>query len=484
MGEPFGDDAYYYFALGQHLATSGRPMVDDVNLTNGFQPMWGYLSAIAYTLQPVRGYLILEIFGVVAGLIAAATAFWILTQLTHSCWVALFFVGTWWLMPQAANVDLSGMETPVAVLAAFLVLAGVIRVYQRPNRRSLIVLGAVSGFALLARVDLAIVAAFSYALLFADRPPSISLRGLALSGAVALLVFSPWLVYTLTWGFSPMPESGEGVRTLALIYPAGEDLSFPRLLILYLEGWSNAVFTVMTGYAQTLFALTLFAATVWLARRLGKMEQRIVLLIAVWIITTAVIYAAAAPVFWNYPRYALPTAYVFTVIGLALLASKLAEKWRPVTVTAMGLILAVLLLVAGYTSDDAAWYTNGAQRQDGFYLASEWLNEHAPVGSTVGAFQSGLLGYYVNTTVINLDGKVNTAAHNALSARETWAYICKSDIDYIADWQSLIDQLIGSEHLIFLERFDTGRKAEWTVATYQVDKRQCAGSLAELAPIF
>ena len=59
-----------------------------------------------------------------------------------------------------------------------------------------------------------------------------------------------------------------------------------------------------------------------------------------------------------------------------------------------------------------------------------------PPGTTLGAMQSGALGYYAapSIRVVNMDGVVNRAAADAISANRLGAYITTAHIGYFADW--------------------------------------------------
>ena len=63
-------------------------------------------------------------------------------------------------------------------------------------------------------------------------------------------------------------------------------------------------------------------------------------------------------------------------------------------------------------------------------------------GEVVGAFQSGLIGYYNHFTLYNLDGKVNRDAQKALLDGTIWQYLCQSKVTYVVDQQHYIDRLL------------------------------------------
>jgi hypothetical protein len=64
------------------------------------------------------------------------------------------------------------------------------------------------------------------------------------------------------------------------------------------------------------------------------------------------------------------------------------------------------------------------------------VNANVPNDVWVGAPQSGTLGYFHDRT-LNLDGKVNPLALEALKERRRGEYIVESNAEYLVDWESL-----------------------------------------------
>jgi hypothetical protein len=76
----------------------------------------------------------------------------------------------------------------------------------------------------------------------------------------------------------------------------------------------------------------------------------------------------------------------------------------------------------------------------------------------VGAIQTGTLGFFHDKT-INLDGKVNIAAYEALSNAQLAEYVVNdTKIEYLADWVGILDwrnmPLIAERFEVVVERPD------------------------------
>ncbi|MCI0567883.1 MAG: hypothetical protein L0Z52_06795, partial [Acidobacteria bacterium] len=59
-----------------------------------------------------------------------------------------------------------------------------------------------------------------------------------------------------------------------------------------------------------------------------------------------------------------------------------------------------------------------------------------------GAFQSGTLGYFSKSQVINLDGVVNRDAARALRERRMVPYIREEGIEAVIDWPWILEALL------------------------------------------
>lgn len=78
--------------------------------------------------------------------------------------------------------------------------------------------------------------------------------------------------------------------------------------------------------------------------------------------------------------------------------------------------------------------------QDTMWKAALWQNERVPVGSKIGAFNSGIQGYFSIHTVVNLDGLVNNVASAYMLKHDMWKYITGvENLDYVSDFPKYIN---------------------------------------------
>jgi hypothetical protein len=69
------------------------------------------------------------------------------------------------------------------------------------------------------------------------------------------------------------------------------------------------------------------------------------------------------------------------------------------------------------------------------------VEKKLPKEAIIGCFQSGILGYYADREVINLDGVVNQEALVAMQENRLGEYVTRKRITYIMDWSYVLNTL-------------------------------------------
>jgi hypothetical protein len=199
--------------------------------------------------------------------------------------------------------------------------------------------------------------------------------------------------------------------------------------------------------AKLVGAAAVTMAAIVIVRPPGRTGQR-----TIWIgrlvILLALIQTLAYAFFiqgsWFYHRYAASLGVLFNIVLIAYLYDRLSQrithKWTTLALTAVILLcFSALLFGASYR-----WLIHGASAvpEDGFYETARYLDTNLPDGARVGVFQAGVIGYYAHQTVLPLDGKVSHPAREAIQAGEMFDYLCRESVDYLADWQRQIDNLL------------------------------------------
>jgi hypothetical protein len=72
------------------------------------------------------------------------------------------------------------------------------------------------------------------------------------------------------------------------------------------------------------------------------------------------------------------------------------------------------------------------------FRTSEYINNNIESDAIVGTFNAGIVGYFSNRTIINLDGLVNNEALEALEQKRLFQYILDENISYLADHHDVV----------------------------------------------
>ncbi len=475
------DDSFYAFKISQNIATGSGISFDGEHRTNGFQPLYVFLLVPFYYFT--GGDLITPIYAalVLAALLTALTAvllFFIVRRYASTKIAALTAI-VWAFSPVVTKQSANGLETSLALLLFATIVyyyISRIRPVGRPSRRTFLVFGVLIGLAVLARVDeifLALVILLDYLLVLRSRrASSTALGNVVLAAIMAVLVYSPWLIYGIHTTGHVFQDSGSATRYLSMAYAPLFDLGGPEMAATGPSAgfvWGHVVhsFSVMKiappihavfrafeklGFAvgaptalaaiANVLGLLLLAAFVYvvvLRRRslavTGFGELQFLLLYTVVLIAAYSFYVFGVFFFvrYYYPIYFI--ACIFT--GLLL-----EEAFRKLPASAtLGRSLAAVILagylgVFGYMAYACVCRSNQLYC---FYDVARWVEENTSPDDTVGVFQSGAIGYFSNRRVINLDGKVNREALDALKSEGLGEYLRKEGIDVVMDNQKVLD---------------------------------------------
>src|SRR5262245_2275383 len=205
----FYDDAYYYLGVAKSLGTGEGSTFDGLHRTNGYHPLWCALLVPVLALFDEPG----------AGLRAAAALWfalaaavpWAVFWATRrklgdrgAATAAVLFSTLPWLGLSLARPN--GLETPLVALMICAVVGTAERDLETAS--SSVFVGALSGLAMLARLDLGFL---SIAIAIATVRRSMARAGLVAAGA--FLVAGPYLLWNQVSFGHPLPVSG---RVLAL----------------------------------------------------------------------------------------------------------------------------------------------------------------------------------------------------------------------------------------------------------------------------
>ena len=139
---------------------------------------------------------------------------------------------------------------------------------------------------------------------------------------------------------------------------------------------------------------------------------------------------------WFLPRYFFPLSPLLSVLVITSAGEWLRKQTARPVMQGLALASAIGMLLAGsYVS--LRQYHRGIHHPH--FQVVEWVRSEVPARVWVGAIQTGTLGFFHDRTV-NLDGKVNIHAYEALVQKREAEYVVKdTSIQYLVDWVGMKD---------------------------------------------
>ncbi len=130
---------------------------------------------------------------------------------------------------------------------------------------------------------------------------------------------------------------------------------------------------------------------------------------------------------------------IFTIIICLLLEALVTYLLNKKHASVIFFVVSVVLLILF----SPYYYTKSPQtiELDPRVAAAQWINNNTPSQTVVGAANAGIMAYYTERTVINLDGVVNAQAFHARLANKLQEYVQQTPIGYLADHKGIIAYL-------------------------------------------
>lgn len=431
-------------ALGQGLSTAAGTIP-----TNGTQPLMSFLYAAGFALVDgdrvagVRLALWMQLAFALAGAgLLLVLGKRLLASHPRGSQIAWLAIALWFAGGLGVKHGMNCLETGgfVASVLLFVVafLAPVDPLAPWSVRRSL-GLGALLGLVLWMRIDAVflVLATCLVRLVCAPGPRFAPSRGnlvsAALTGATASLILSPWLIHNQVRFGSVMPVSGRAEAAFGSFASNLAHLPAPlaeyAMVLLPIPARFESHPAVLIG------SLAVIAACIGLAARAvraGDARRRTLgLLVGLYALGLVTYYGFFFGVPFFLSRYLFPLA-AFGALLLAGLVDALIERGRQ-RVLAWPIAAGVVVLTLA-----AHVQIHRQGRQHDHFQVVEWIGRNVPAEAWVGAVQTGTIGFF-HDRAINLDGKVNPAAHDAVRADRIPEYVVASPIQYLADWVGLAE---------------------------------------------
>lgn len=447
--KPVGEDGFYMLTVADHIAREHHIVYNYGQPATGFQPLTTFVWA-----------------GIDVAVARAGGDAWALVRFVLLFQCLLFLAFVWMLAGFAASIapkthremvfffafclglfDFSllrlftyGLETGpyLACLAVCLLLWKRLVTTKDERWRLSVLFGVAGGVTGLARIDFGIVFGLVLAFMLARRYASAV--QVAVCGAIALLIVSPWFLYVhgVTGGW--LPSSGKAEEQLITVNTLERLPQAGVALMAHLLPWS---FAGANHTMQGLALVCLLGLIAWMAaaRRTWQtaMSPAFKQTLLPWAIGFGgliVVYPVFFWVQWFYPRYFAPVVVVWIPVLALFLATQ--PKARRFSVA-----IALLLLVV-FCGEDF-WSLHTGRIASNHIISAGYARNFYPK-ARVGAFQSGAFGFF-DPNVVNLDGKMNDDALHADHVHALSAYLDRSGVDVLIDWEPLMRYHLPASYL-------------------------------------
>ncbi|MCD6328081.1 hypothetical protein J7M28_11100 [bacterium] len=447
------DDAFYYVKIAMNVVNGDGFTFDGLGPTSGFQPLFLLL------LLPIIGHLkgnpesAVRASILLSGLIwygCAILAHSLLKRTGGARAAAIAFVSLL-VMPSLAIVGFGGLETSLSllfVLASIITYRSIIRDKKIRGGKWLL-FGTLCGLAAIARTDnTLLIAAYIVTFFVLSRRSETRIfrkKSLVLFLLPALAFPVAFFIWSDTVTGLPVQSSG-----VALSIHSWQ-LSTPSLCNAS-DIWGRISETAsdfvaktfgLSGYSACLLPLLLFllvsAALISDLSHITRFARhtRIMLPLAIQFILLLLFYAGwlgHVQLWYLIPGAALVIIIVSLVCGA--LCDCLGDAWNDERVSArVTAFLALMIILIGayraYGLFERGIYT----WQPEMLRAAKYLSGKLPPGSRAGAFNAGILGCFLDSPVVNLDGVVNNRVLRHLKDRTLDQYLADTNVDYLVDYQ-------------------------------------------------
>jgi 4-amino-4-deoxy-L-arabinose transferase-like glycosyltransferase len=453
---------YFYYLRVAHNIVEGNGVTADVSApTNGFHPLWMLICTASIALVgPLYSiYVVLT----VAALLHAAQAALIyrivatMASATAGHMAALLWIGSY----RVIACNLCGLETPIAVFMLLLSARHLLRDDAEIDTRWSLQLGALLGLSAWARMDLLLWIGFvlgGVLVLY----PTLSLRERLMhalrGGITALVVLLPWVIWSYSHSGTPLPNSGKalsvwGFKGMQAKLSLSENLGILRGQLFDGAYWFSDTANLLglwpivqpsnSKISFLLIAVLLVSLAYLLYATRNERFARVRCLLAAfaWAIFSYYALRAVLGV-----RYLMPFSALTVVLFASLLALWLRDRPGPRKVAVAA--YAALLLSCGAASIQAWQQRQGAAHTHSGHRAlldmARWASTNLPEGAVMGGWNSGIMSYFSERVVVNLDGVINDEAISALQQRDLSTYIAKRGITYLVDDQGQIEWFMNN----------------------------------------
>lgn len=426
------DDAYYYLVMGRNFAQTGRWTFDGVEPASGFHLLWGYLLAALYRMAPAINLQGIILVTGVVNIGCVTLAAWLAARTAARLYGDGATIGIAIVMLSALSLqwDVNLMETAPVLLASAAVLDLLCRTDEATSRWSAAAAVGLGLFGMLARSDFGMLPLCLFAMHFLMAKRGLSSRTMTRISAAVLAGSVLGLAVVLLHTHWISGEWAQSSALQKLLWSRQRGYSSRLVLSLlhrfFLPSENSGTISRRVEWIAATVAFGMLAsltAGLWKTISDGDPKRRALVF---GVVGTILAYV----VFYRFNSSELQNWYVANLeIPVALLAAGggrwLVERQRVLSLTIAGLVCAC-----------GVWFSfePPLTYQAALYGGGVYLKAH-PELRPVGAWNSGIISYFGDGEVTNLDGLVNDRILPYSSAGTLATYVRQRDLKTVLDFR-------------------------------------------------
>ena len=468
------DDAFYYFKTAKNIAFGNGVSFDGVNPTNGFHPLWTVVLVPIFYLfgsdlvLPIRIILVFQV------LLTAVTTiliykFCILGRLKNHTAIVISLM--WFIYPIHILSVMSGQES--ALYAFFLMLAMYFYVtrFNKPlqsftqiSNKDKWIFGLLLGLTFLSRLDgVFLILIFLILILFSKTGSIKEKLKTIITISIPIAVISlPYLVWNYFIFGALTPISGKIKHYWAMSAISnlqglnGFDLFHKIMSSLYFDNCIFSTFRVIKHVCMPAFlilvVLTLIFVLVWRKDIISKLNDLNILPLAIFVFILVLFYKTYYfDLYTTYGTWQLVPHFILFSIFFGVLFEVFVDRTKGVfhvfgeNYRSVITILMCILIVSSFTAIVYIELTRIEGTKEA-YNNAKWLRENTNESDLIGVWDAGVIGYFSERHVINLDGLINSPEYFEYRKRgDTIDYLDELEVDYISQYYLYDDPYNSTE---------------------------------------
>jgi hypothetical protein len=432
------DDTFYGFSISKNIAHGNDMSFDGKDPSNGFQPLWLFVIAPFFLLTD-NVYLSINLILTFATIIDILTLFLIFkfTKLFFDDKIALVAAALYGLNPLIIFQTLSGIDVILSVFFVMLTMFFYLKNKDNLNLKNNIMLGIFLGLSILTRMDnIFLFAVIILHILFKNYKNKLkdAFKKCILITLIAFIINLPWLLWNfLTFG-TILPSSG--IARYELNHGIGpffdynlksnlelmsENLYRSLGIIYHQLGVVNFDFNSITVLLPIfLTIILLFSISIKNIKKLN-----IFLTYGAFIFIFYGFYFLGVQIRYFTPF--IPAFLILLVLGLQSMSNKISKNKNIFYIISLALL--AIIIINGIQQ----WNDGYFKWQTPLYQDALWLKENTKSDEISASFNTGILSFFSERRVINLDGVVNSEAIAAIKNKSVVDYMKKKNVSTWVD---------------------------------------------------